>query len=151
MYDVSGRILSNSLTIRYCSANGGITIKVFAISRITQFLFPTPRVFSSACFCTSGELSKCIKYRLNISSWLNFSNATLTKRLNSSSVSTITGIPVVPTLVRRISPYSGSHRQNKSRCSCSEMNLQLEKFNFPLLTSFTEMKGTPEATYLGFA
>lgn len=139
----------NCSTIRYCSTNGGTVISVFEISLITQFLLPTPRVFSSACLCTKGEFIKCFKYSLYRSFWLNFNSETLTNRLNSSVVLTITGIPVVPTFVSNMSPYSGLQRLYSIQWSASETNLQFEKSKIPLLTSLTEINGTPDSTYFG--
>lgn len=45
----SGSNSSSLETIRFCSARGGRTMTVLAISRITQFLLPTPLVFFAAC------------------------------------------------------------------------------------------------------
>ena len=45
-YQIDFSTLARLACILFCSANGGIHINVFAISRITQFLFPTPFVFS---------------------------------------------------------------------------------------------------------
>lgn len=53
--------------MRFCSARGGSTITVLAISRITQLLLPTPFVFSISCIWTSGEFGSNFKNLLFIS------------------------------------------------------------------------------------
>ena len=69
--------------------------------------------------------------------------------LKGLSVSTNTGIPVVPTLVSKISSRCGSQRDARSSCSVFEMNFVRSKEILPELISFTDMNGMPLAVYLG--
>lgn len=97
-------------------------IIVLAISLITQFLFPTPLVCSAHCFWKSGASIEYTRKSISSNSLLNFNNATLTNKLNSTSVSIFAGTPVVPTFDKSKSPLSGLHLAQSSLCSCSEIN-----------------------------
>ena len=135
--------------IRCCSCSGGITNNVFEIAVSTQFLLPTPLVFSLTCIWTNGLFSKVIRKELLINFGKNLISARLTNMLNSLSSSMIKGIPVVPTLEINKSPLHGWQRWDKSLCSFSEINFVLEKDNLPVLISFTDRNGMPLRVYLG--
>ena len=80
---------------------------------------------------------------------MSFINATLTKRLNSLSVVTMAGIPVVPTFDNNKSPFWGWHLSESFWCSSLDIYFVFEKSITPELISFTEIKGIPESVYLG--
>lgn len=135
--------------MRFCSCSGGIANNVFAIAASTQFLLPTPLVFSLTCIWTKGLFSNVIRNELSINCGKNLIRARLTKMLNSLSSLIINGMPVVPTLDNNKSPLHGWQRWDNSLCSSSEINFVLVKDNLPVLISFTERKGIPLWVYFG--
>ena len=118
------------------TASRRLLFLLFYLTSSSYFLHP---VYSLLLATEAGDYLGDNREMLLLSNCGKISKgATRSNRLNGSSVSTIAGIPVVPTLERSISPLPGTHLAYNSSCSDSVMNFALRRERMPLLKSLTD-------------